>query len=967
MLNHPFVAPRSRGLARLAFFRTAWLVVPHSHAAINVLRHWRLGQNDPGATPVSVASRLSGFAAGQSGGTVIAGGGNSPGQASVPARLSNVVAIAAGHTHCLALRSLTLRNLTLKPETPKPQSTVKHLICIRNPKLETRNENSAHRWAGRAGCILQFAFCLSVAAQGTSFTYQGRLDTNGVPLNGSVTLRPTLWDASSGGTLVAGNSPTDFLANLTNGLFTATLNFGGAAFTGQPRWLQWEVSHGGGPFTTLTPRQAVSPTPYAMLAGNVSGVLANSSLPASPSFAGTVTAGGFAGGGAGLTGLNASELTSGTVPAAALANAWKITGNSSTTPGTHFVGTTDNQALEIKVNNQRALRVQPDPTVPNLIGGFAGNVITGGSSGSSIGGGGAVSFTNLISAASFATIGGGRNNQILNGAADSLIGGGANHKLEGAFRAAIVGGGDNWIQTNSTYAFIGGGAQNLVQSNSFNAAVVGGGENQIGPEGTASIIGGGRLNQIGRASQHDVVAGGFFNVIGTNASYNALGGGYQNSIANNVSDAVLGGGRLNSIKASSVFLGGGQQNSVDANSPHAAIVGGKQNYAGPDADLSFIGGGQLNIVSYGTFTSAILGGYNNTVDHDAESAVIGGGRQNAIAVNGDFATIPGGRNNSAAAQAFAAGTRAKAIHPGAFVWADSTDADFASTSNNQFNVRAGGGVRFVTGGAGMTLDGQPVTTGTNFARLNASQTFTGTNLFAERVGIGVTSPLRSLHVRDISGGLGGDIQVGSTSADGTSKLVHFGDVHAIGRGYVAIGETGADDRMELTAGTFVFTNLSQNGRVGIGRLPTANKLEVEGDASKTTAGSWLANSDARIKQDIQPVTGALAKLDQVRLVSFRYTADYRAAHPAAADRRYLNVVAQEFREVFPDHVKSSGEKLPDGSEILQVDTYPLTIYTAAAVQELNGRLQQKEAEITELKQRLQKLEQLLTRNAGGAQ
>jgi hypothetical protein len=39
------------------------------------------------------------------------------------------------------------------------------------------------------------------------------------------------------------------------------------------------------------------------------------------------------------------------------------------------------------------------------------------------------------------------------------------------------------------------------------------------------------------------------------------------------------------------------------------------------------------------------------------------------------------------------------------------------------------------------------------------------------------------------------------------------------------------------------------GSVGVGRLPTANALEVQGNASKSTAGDWLANSDRRIKQD----------------------------------------------------------------------------------------------------------------------
>ena len=125
------------------------------------------------------------------------------------------------------------------------------------------------------------------------------------------------------------------------------------------------------------------------------------------------------------------------------------------------------------------------------------------------------------------------------------------------------------------------------------------------------------------------------------------------------------------------------------------------------------------------------------------------------------------------------------------------------------------------------------------------------------------------------------------------------------------------------------------GKVGIGRTPASNKLEVEGSASKATAGSWLANSDRRIKMEVQPITNALQTLDRVRLVDFRYTDDYRTAHPGIEDRRYLNVIAQEFAEVFPEHVRSSGEKLPDGSEILQVDTYPLTIYSAAAVQELH--------------------------------
>ncbi len=143
---------------------------------------------------------------------------------------------------------------------------------------------------------------------------------------------------------------------------------------------------------------------------------------------------------------------------------------------------------------------------------------------------------------------------------------------------------------------------------------------------------------------------------------------------------------------------------------------------------------------------------------------------------------------------------------------------------------------------------------------------------------------------------------------------------------------------------------------------------MEGHASKTLAGDWFANSDRKIKTSVETVTGALDALDQVRLVSFEYTDEYRAMHPAVEERRYVNVIAQEFAEIFPDAVKGSGEHLPDGSEILQVDTHPLTIYSAAAVQELHAKVQEtdrqmqrKDDEIAALRVQNERLAQRLER------
>ena len=85
------------------------------------------------------------------------------------------------------------------------------------------------------------------------------------------------------------------------------------------------------------------------------------------------------------------------------------------------------------------------------------------------------------------------------------------------------------------------------------------------------------------------------------------------------------------------------------------------------------------------------------------TSAIGGGNGNTA--SGAFSTVPGGWQNVADGDySFAAGLRAQANHDGAFVWADSIDADFASTAANQFLVRAGGGVGIGTMSPTATLD-----------------------------------------------------------------------------------------------------------------------------------------------------------------------------------------------------------------------------------------------------------------------
>ncbi len=318
--------------------------------------------------------------------------------------------------------------------------------------------------------LLVFVAGLSCYAQTSSFTYQGRLSDGNAAANGNYDLQFVLRDAASAGNPV-GSALTNSPVVVSNGLFTTTLDFGAAAFNGNARWLDIGVRTNGSAsaFTILSPRQQVTSAPYALQAANagtVSGAIADAQLSANiprlsggAVFTGTVTAGSFTGSGASLTALNASQLSSGTVPTAALGNAWKIGGNSGTTPGTHFVGTTDNQALEFKVNGSRALRLEPNAASPNVIGGYSGNYIVPGVVAATISGGGLNGNTNSIFA-DYSTIGGGYANTIQTNAYESTIGGGTINTIQtNAYESTIGGGIFNTIQTSAIFSTIGGGVK----------------------------------------------------------------------------------------------------------------------------------------------------------------------------------------------------------------------------------------------------------------------------------------------------------------------------------------------------------------------------------------------------------------------------------------------------------------------------------------------------------------------------
>jgi trimeric autotransporter adhesin len=642
-------------------------------------------------------------------------------------------------------------------------------------------------------------------AQGTAFTYQGRLNEGGSPASGTYDFRFRLASDPLANNYVAGNVLTNGVP-VSGGLFTVLLDFGGGVFAGSNLWLEVDVrTNGAGGYTVLNPLQAVTPGPYAIMAGSAGNLLG--ALPATqlsgaiPSaqlagtYAGALTfsnaANSFAGNGAGLANVNAATL--GGLGAAGF---WQTNGNAGANPTNGaFLGTTDNLPFEIRVNGHRVLRLEPDLSgfYPNVLGGSSANAIAAG----------------LTST----TIGGGTGNSIL-----------------------VTG--DAILASSSV---IGGGAANIIGATPGSGTIALGGCNTIG---------GGIANNIRTGGDFSTISGGSGNLISTNSDYDTISGGYENAIA------------------------------------------------------------------AGSFLGVIGGGGNNLIGTNSSNCVIAGGGNNLITNNSSFAVIPGGDSNAATNYAFAAGRRAKAIHQGAFVWADSQNADFAATGSNQFLIRAGGGVGINTANpvADLHVNGPIVIQGPALAPVSTSSS----NLLNLLVG-GGTSPVAT------NGSLNGI----SFYESAVSK--------AMSLGYDGSGSSTQNAlRIYSSSGTALFT-FEASGQLGVGTNSPQQALHVVGNILAT--GTVTGSSDRNLKEDFAPVNAGevLNRVAALPISRWSYKADAGVTH--------LGPMAQDFYAAFAVGM--------DDRHISMVDADGVAL---AAIQGLNQKL---EAENAELKRRLETLEQIV--------
>ena len=146
---------------------------------------------------------------------------------------------------------------------------------------------------------------------------------------------------------------------------------------------------------------------------------------------------------------------------------------------------------------------------------------------------------------------------------------------------------------------------------------------------------------------------------------------------------------------------------------------------------------------------------------------------------------------------------------------------------------------------------------------------------------------------------------------------HYNNVngsHNVAIGYQAgFNETGSntlyiensDSDRPLIGGDF-FGN-----KVGINRTiaeiqASSNALQVNGDASKNSPGSWIGHSDARLKTNIQALSSAemLQKVLQMQGVTYEWN-DQVTGSTRPEGLQY-GFIAQELQKIWPEMVKEDG-------------------------------------------------------------
>ena len=284
--------------------------------------------------------------------------------------------------------------------------------------------------------------------------------------------------------------------------------------------------------------------------------------------------------------------------------------------GTGVLGTLDNQPLDIRVNNGRVMRYEPNAVSPNVIGGSPANSVTAGVRGATIAGGGVpagntdpvfdLEAPNRVTDL-YGTVGGGYANR---------AGDDAGTTIDGAI--ATVGGG--FRNTASGYASTVAGGEGSTAGGSWSA--VGGGLGNTAT-GYISTVGGGLGNSASGVGS--TVGGGGLRGCGTGCSISVR------NIASGDASTVPGGFG-NTASGLNSTVAGGELNTASGYA--STVAGGRLNNA--SGDFSWAGGQQAKTETAGTtpvphrgafvWADGAGGDFRSTTDNQFAVRATGGAR-----------------------------------------------------------------------------------------------------------------------------------------------------------------------------------------------------------------------------------------------------------------------------------------------------------------------------------------------------
>jgi hypothetical protein len=448
-------------------------------------------------------------------------------------------------------------------------------------------------------------------------------------------------------------------------------------------------------------------------------------------------------------------------------------------------------------------------------------------------------------------------------------------------------------------------------SASENSTISGGEANSISSGSHNSSITAGAENQIVNTSSHSAIAGGQLNTI--DGLRNFIGSGYNNTIID-ARNAIAGGGN-NYIGGEYNFIGGGYQNQIDY-SYESVIAGGTENYVGSAAHATICGG--LDHTAYGDHSS-ILGGESNYTDSS-------------------YATVAGGYNNSAVGTAsFAAGYQARAYHNGTFVWQEYDEGNyFSSHEENQFLVKA-------TGGFGINID-DPAT---SFHVLGKEESsfMPSSALQSETVVFEDQDAILGLYSKP-QGSVGSAVTFGEMSGGSLdNKWTIIRETASGGSGLRIAFGTNSNP---FNNSTYMY--LDNNGEIGIGTRNPSERLHVSGSICAT--GSIGSCSDERFKENIHDIDNALDHIGKIKGVAFNWKREQYPDYDFSEEKQ-IGFIAQDLKEILPE-VVSVGS---DGYH--SIDYGKLTPVLVEAVKQLKTENDQKDRQIEELSQRLDRIEAML--------